>query len=213
MFSFFKNFFSDSNGVSKSVVTHELTIGSLKQHFLDKNSIGFKEKSELIQSIFVKKDKNKRNIFILDDVCEIVEILKNDFEDHLKKINRLDDFNIFALCTKTVGFDMLSIIVCYPEITVDVILTDIVFGGNEKLNGKKIIVDGVDVVIAAKQANNSLNFVLFTGNVLTQKNENNYDFSKKFNDFFGESISKYAYIKDTDIIFDGEIFDKLISGL
>lgn len=202
---------------SKPNITTEInrTIGldDIRTHFNNNTPGEFIENAELINKIKSKIKPNRKNIFILDDICEIVQILEEDFKKYLEKVGRLDDFNLIPMCRKTVGFDVLSIAVNHPEISIDAIMSDIVFGGNEKINGKKIIIDGIDVVIMLKSLNDKLNYLLFTGNVFGENMETSHSFSKKFEKSMGEPIFDHVLIKDAQIIFEDSIFERIIDAL
>ena len=216
MFKLIKDMFSEKSStqvveIDKSSV---LDMEEIKNHFKTvTKDAGFVENTHLIESIKKKLHPNRKNIFILDDICEIVEILKDDFEKYLSNIGRVDEFNVVSLCGKSVGFDMLSILANHSEVTVDAIMTDIIFGGNEKINGKKIIIDGVDIVIILKSVNDNLNYIMFTGNVFSENIENSYSFSKKFEQHIGESILDHVLIKDAQIVFDDSVFERIIKEL
>lgn len=216
MFKLIKGMFSDKTSVNDVGIeqSHTLHIEEIKKHFQNTSpDTGFVENSNLIESIKANLQPNRKNIFILDDICEIVEILKGDFETYLKKINRVDEFNLVSMCGRSVGFDMLSIIANHSDVKVDAIMTDIIFGGNEKINGKKIIVDGVDIVIILKAINHNLNYIMFTGNVFSENVENSHTFSQKFEKSMGETITDHILIKDAQIVFEDSIFERIIETL
>jgi hypothetical protein len=197
-----------------------LTIEEIRDHFETvghgKNKIGFEENTDLIKDIRNNIVEGRKNIFILDDVCDIVGILRDELTNSLRIANKLDKVNIHSLCNRSVGFDMLSILANHKDISVEYLITDITFGGNEKINGKKIIVDGIDVLIIAKNTLTIDEYVIFTGNILSESNVNSYNFAKKFEKYLGESILDHAIIKDSAINMDvsvDNLFGNIIKGL
>lgn len=213
MFEIFKKIFSEKVPISNDDQCGIVRLEDFRTHFENNSKNEFSENKLLIENIKSHLKPNRKNIFILDDICEIVEILKDDLEKYLTKINRNNEFNLISLCGKSVGFDMISIVANHPEITVDALMTDIIFGGNEKINGKKIIVDGVDIVIVLKSLNPTLNYIMFTGNIFNENLENSYSFSKKFEKCVGGSILDHVLIKDAHIVFEDSVFERIIGSL
>ncbi len=215
MIKWFKDLFKTKiKEIDKDNTINLLTLNDVKYHF--SNNIGFQENNKLIENIKSNIDVNKKNIFILDDVEEIVDILSNEFSNSLKKYNKIDEFNIIKLHTPLVGFDMVSILANHDDITVYGLITDITFGGNERLNGKKIILDGIDILILTKMKFDNLKFLIFTGNILSENNIKNYNFALKFEKYFNDNILKYTIIKDAAINFSCSntcIFDSLVEKL
>lgn len=194
-----------------------LDIDALKKHFntikTPINPDGFCENEKLIQEIINNIKPDRKNIFILDDVYDIVEILSEELTKKLETQGLSNEFNIIGMHTPQVGFDMLSILINHTEIKTDYILTDITFGGNEKINGKKIIVDGIDVLIIAKTINENLGYIIFTGNILSETNVKNYAFALKYEKFFNDTILNHAIIKDSVIDFNKNLNDVLFDKL
>lgn len=198
-----------------------LQLDEIRNHFknVEIQQDGFKEDPEVLSFIKAQIQPNKINVFILDDVCDIVEILKEELEKSLEKVGKINDVNIIALCEQHVGFDMLGILGNHDEIPIDALITDITFGGNDRINGKKIIVDGIDILIlsAMKFGKENLKYLIFTGNILSETNVKNYAFALKYEKYFKESILNHAIIKDSAINFDDantiNLFDSLVKEL
>lgn len=215
MFNWIKNLFTKSkieNIIDDNIVV--LTLEDIKNHF-ESTGIGFEMDKGKIENIRKRLDPNRKNIFILDDICEIVDILEKDLIEKLREKNKLDRVNIISLCTKNVGFDMLSILSEYDDISIDFLITDIIFGGNQKINGVNTIIDGIDIVIISKEKNADMKYVIFTGNVLTEANVRNYNFAKKFKKYMNDSILNHTIIKDSFLSFNKEqdIFNVMIDKI
>lgn len=216
MINWIKSFFTSSKPLdTKENDIALLTLNDIKLHFSNDNN-GFKENIELIQNIKNVIDVNKKNIFILDDIEDIVDILSSEFNSSLEKFNKVDKFNVIKMHTPLVGFNMISILAKHDDIPVYGLITDITFGGNERLNGRKIIIDGIDVLILTKMKFDNLKFLIFTGNILSENNVRNYNFALKFEKYFNANILEYMIIKDSAINFSGNskgIFDNLVEKL
>ncbi len=188
-----------------------LDFDQVKYHF---NSVRpddeYVEDTYLIDKIKNGIKPERKNIFILEDDCEIVKIVTTDFKNYLKSVGRENEYNIIPLCSKTVGFDMLSIIAKYPEIKIDGLIADIVFGGNEKINGKKIIIDAVDLVILMTTVNPNIKYALFTGTAFSENNENGSRIAMKYEKYFGTSIMSVTFMKDVNVIFDESMFMRVL---
>lgn len=204
------NFFTHKKRVEETI--HQLNISDIKSHFSSiRPDDEYVEDTFLIDKIKSILKPNRKNVFIIDDNCEIVKIVTSDFNNYLKTIDRVDDFNVIQMCKKTAGFDMLSIIAKYPEIRIDGLIADIILGGNEKINGKKIIVDAVDLVILLKSINPDVKYSLFTGTPFSAKNENGSRVATKFENFFEESILSVTFMKDANVVFDDAMFSRIVS--
>lgn len=206
MFNWFsKNVIEEKQEINLIVITLDEihTHFNILEHNSDQDFTGFKPDETFLDSLKDKIKPDRKNIFILDDVCDLVDILDEELTNELKNKKILDKFNIITMCTLSVGFDMLSVL-ALTDIKVDFLLTDITFGGNRIINGEHIVLDGIDTLILIKEKFPDCQFLIFTGNILTESNIKHYNFSKKFNYYMNESILKYIIHKDTALNFDQE---------
>ncbi len=183
----------------------------VEQHFQ-----GAPKNEKLINTINSTIDNDKLNIYILDDVERIAKIISAEIKVNLTKLNKIDNINIIPMFGKNVGFDFLNIIHNLEAPKIDILITDITFGGNNLFNGKKIILDGVDCVILATMKNPKLKYIFFTGNILSESNIRNFIFAKKFLDYFKDSILKHTILKEVDVTFsnnDNIILKNLIESI
>lgn len=214
---FFKNKKRDSVIKVEELNLSVLTLDEVNMHFnaCEHNDslhrTWFRADDKLLEDIKSKIIEGRKNIFILDDVCELTDILYDELIEQLTRRNIIDNCNVIPLCTLSVGFDMLSIL-ALTDIKVDFLLTDITFGGNRVINGKNTILDGVDTLIITKEKFPDCNYLIFTGNILSEVNIRHYNFSKKFERYMHESILPHVIHKDTVLNFEHDnniIFEKI----
>jgi len=172
----------------------------LKDHF-ENDKEGYKENKSLQEKLLKKLKPNSKTIFLIDDNCYITQMLEEELHKRLISLNKDDEFSVISICKPTVGFDFLTFLL-KNDIKPDYMIIDIEFGKIETINDKKIKIDGVDLAIESKILNPKLNYVLFTGNVITGETSKNYSFVEKFEKFFGDSISNHVVIKDTALNFE-----------
>lgn len=212
MFEFIKNIFKKESrkNTDTSVFHNFLTVEKINSHFdSDRPSDEFNEDTHLIENIRARLNPNRKNVFILDDQCDIVKIIEGDFKKYLIKINRDNEFNIITICKKTAGFDLLSI-VRHPDIKIDVLMSDIIFGGNEKINGEKMVVDGVDLAILTRSINPNSKHCLFTGMTFGDHSDYGVMLASKYEKYFGKSMDEVTFIKDANVVFDNSMFSMVL---
>jgi hypothetical protein len=193
MFSFFKN----KKNTQEPIKNYE--VGTIVSTDLSIQS------KWLIDNGWLKEnyDQNKKTILIMDDREEIISSVLDD----LKSLERsgdffITDYNILTVFTKMAGFDVLRIIDEAKEIEIHYALLDIILGGKKLVDDKRKMIDGVDVAINLYQRFNSIDILFFTGCILDNSNDPT-NFKNKFENFMGDSISKYMMPKD--IPFDEEM--------
>lgn len=185
----------------------------IKKH-LETNEKEYKPNFDKLNDIIEKIDAEKKTIFIIDDNCWIVDMLEQEFNKKLINEKYKEQFNIIPICESDVGFDTIALLI--QGVKIDYLLTDIEFGKIEQINGKRRKVDGIDVAIAANITNPDVEFMLFTGNVVTKETMVNYEYSSRFKDYFRKNILEYIMIKDTAFNFGYEnqnIFTKICKGI
>lgn len=215
MLEYFKKWFNKNTKPQKNNIKEFtfISLEDIKKHFANVCDDGFQENIELIEDVKRKIKPNRKNIFILDDVCEITDILECELSEYLELNNKLDKINLIPLCGSEAGFDMISIISNHPEITIDYIITDITFGSNRKINDKKTIIDGVDVLFLSKSVNPNIRFVVITGNILDKCNVEHYTFAKKFAQCLGEPILDHIVFKDNSFTDNIEKYEHILGDL
>lgn len=213
MISFLKKMFN-STEENETVNVEQikiLNLNDIKKHFESiaaGNDVGYKPNLDIIDEIKSKIIPNKKILFILDDEPNVVDIIVEDITYILEKYSIVDKFQIIPMVGKEVGFDFLAVL--NEDIHIDCLITDITFAGNNKINGENFIIDGIDVVILTKMKFNDIEYILFTGNALTENNHRTFNFVKKFQEYMIDNIFDKVIIKSKNIDFENE---KLIMDL
>jgi len=156
-----------------------------------------------LREISKEKDLSEiRFILIMDDHYGSLKLLENDLKELLK--NHKKNFYIFKLSTEYAPFYLLKFINIFKKYNIKFSLTvlDIIYGGIEIKNNKKIILDGID--IAQKLIEEDLyqgipNIVFYTGCDLNMNSEE-YEKINKLKENFN------IHISDKDIIDENRLF-------
>lgn len=148
-------------------------------------------------------DINKRNILIMDDRKEIISSMIDDLKSLDESIIfNLDYYNIISVATKMAGFHVLDILEKAPDIEIHYALLDIILGGKRVVDGKRRMVDGVDVALEIYKQHQNSEILFFTGCIIEDTNDPSH-FKNKFNKFTGEDIRDHIMTKD--ISFEEEL--------
>ncbi len=139
----------------------------------------------------------KKNLLIVDDKEGIISSVLNDLkvlnEEHI--IFDLDDYNIIALHTNMAGFNVLEVLTKAPGIEINYALLDIVLGGKKIVNGKRKMVDGVDVAIEIWKKFPTAEILFFSGCMIGY-DEIPLNFKTKFDTFTNDDMNDYILSKD-----------------
>jgi len=153
-------------------------------------------------------DPGKKTLLIMDDREAIISSILDDLysleeqesEFHLK------NFNILKLQSKMAGFNTMDILTNAPLIEINYALLDIILGGKKVIDGKRKMVDGVDVAISIWDKFEAAEILFFSGCIIDSGNKEIFNFKDKFEKYTGDSIENYILPKDSS--FEEEL-DKL----
>lgn len=145
----------------------------------------------------------RKTILIMDDREEIISSVLDDLvsldssDDFF-----LDDYNIIAVSSKMAGFYVLDILEKAPDIEINYALLDIILGGKKAIDGKRKMVDGVDIAIAIWEKFSSADILFFSGCII-ETTDDPSNFKNKFDTYSGDDMNNYLMPKDTT--FDQEL--------
>lgn len=160
------------------------------------HQIEWLEENEWLQTDFIK---GRRNILIMDDRDEIISSVIDDLRSlNATKDFSLDDYNIIAVSSKMAGFNVYEILEKAPDIEINYALLDIVLGGKKSVDGRRTMVDGVDVAIQIWEHFPSANILFFSGCII-EPSEDKSHFKSRFDSYTGEDLNDYIMPKDITI--------------
>jgi hypothetical protein len=147
--------------------------------------------------------KNSKNILVMDDKDDIISAVLDDLGS-LDKTNDffLYEYNIITTTTKMAGFDVLDILENAPDVKIDFALLDIILGGKKIVDGKRKMVDGVDVAIEIWEHFPNADILFFSGCII-EPSDDPTSFKNKFDDYTDDDLSNYMLPKD--IAFNEEL--------
>ena len=148
-------------------------------------------------------DINKKTILIMDDREEIISSVLDDLAA-LDNTNNffLEDYNILTVSSKMAGFSVLDILEKAPKIEINFALLDVILGGKKNIDGKRKMVDGVDVAIAIWEKFPNADILFFSGCII-ETNDDPFSFKNKFDKYTDDDMNNYLMPKD--ITFEQEL--------
>ena len=148
-------------------------------------------------------DTNKKTILIMDDREEIISSVLDDLAA-LDNTNNffLEDYNILTVSSKMAGFSVLDILEKAPKIEINFALLDVILGGKKNIDGKRKMVDGVDVAIAIWEKFPNADILFFSGCII-ETNDDPFSFKNKFDKYTDDDMNNYLMPKD--ITFEQEL--------
>lgn len=148
-------------------------------------------------------DPNKKTILIMDDREEIISSVLDDLAA-LDNTNNffLEDYNILTVSSKMAGFSVLDILEKAPKIEINFALLDVILGGKKNIDGKRKMVDGVDVAIAIWEKFPNADILFFSGCII-ETNDDPFSFKNKFDKYTDDDMNNYLMPKD--ITFEQEL--------
>ena len=148
-------------------------------------------------------DTNKKTILIMDDREEIISSVLDDLAA-LDNTNNffLEDYNILTVSSKMAGFSVLDILEKAPKIEINFALLDVILGGKKNIDGKRKMVDGVDVAIAIWEKFPNADILFFSGCII-ETNDDTFSFKNKFDKYTDDDMNNYLMPKD--ITFEQEL--------
>lgn len=141
-------------------------------------------------------DINKKTILIMDDREEIISSVLDDLAA-LDNTNNffLEDYNILTVSSKMAGFSVLDILEKAPKIEINFALLDVILGGKKNIDGKRKMVDGVDVAIAIWEKFPNADILFFSGCII-ETNDDPFSFKNKFDKYTDDDMNNYLMPKD-----------------
>lgn len=141
-------------------------------------------------------DTNKKTILIMDDREEIISSVLDDLAA-LDNTNNffLEDYNILTVSSKMAGFSVLDILEKAPKIEINFALLDVILGGKKNIDGKRKMVDGVDVAIAIWEKFPNADILFFSGCII-ETNDDPFSFKNKFDKYTDDDMNNYLMPKD-----------------
>ena len=148
-------------------------------------------------------DTNKKTILIMDDREEIISSVLDDLAA-LDNTNNffLEDYNILTVSSKMAGFSVLDILEKAPKIEINFALLDVILGGKKNIDGKRKMVDGVDVALAIWEKFPNADILFFSGCII-ETNDDTFSFKNKFDKYTDDDMNNYLMPKD--ITFEQEL--------
>lgn len=148
-------------------------------------------------------DTNKKTILIMDDREEIISSVLDDLAA-LDNTNNffLEDYNILTVSSKMAGFSVLDILEKAPKIEINFALLDVILGGKKNIDGKRKMVDGVDVALAIWEKFPNADILFFSGCII-ETNDDTFSFKNKFDKYTDDDMNNYLIPKD--ITFEQEL--------
>ena len=148
-------------------------------------------------------DTNKKTILIMDDREEIISSVLDDLAA-LDNTNNfyLEDYNILTVSSKMAGFSVLDILEKAPKIEINFALLDVILGGKKNIDGKRKMVDGVDVARAIWEKFPNADILFFSGCII-ETNDDPFSFKNKFDKYTDDDMNNYLMPKD--ITFEQEL--------
>lgn len=148
-------------------------------------------------------DINKKTILIMDDREEIISSVLDDLAA-LDNTNNffLEDYNILTVSSKMAGFSVLDILEKAPKIEINFALLDVILGGKKNIDGKRKMVDGVDVALAIWEKFPNADILFFSGCII-ETNDDPFSFKNKFDKYTDDDMNNYLMPKD--ITFEQEL--------
>ena len=141
-------------------------------------------------------DTNKKTILIMDDHEEIISSVLDDLAA-LDNTNNffLEDYNILTVSSKMAGFSVLDILEKAPKIEINFALLDVILGGKKNIDGKRKMVDGVDVALAIWEKFPNADILFFSGCII-ETNDDPFSFKNKFDKYTDDDMNNYLMPKD-----------------
>lgn len=142
-------------------------------------------------------DINKKNILIMDDKDEIISSVIDDlYTLESNSTFYLDDYNILTISSKMAGFHVFDILEKASKIEIDYALLDIILGGKKVINGKRVMIDGIDVAIQIWNHFPQSEILFFSGCIIDQSIK---ETKIKFDAFTGDDLNNFMLPKGIGI--------------
>ncbi len=189
----FSMFFGKKNNIVEPTTTLKITL-----KINNNNNMTIDEQIEWIknENWCNDYDTNKKTILIMDDREEIISSVLDDLAA-LDNTNNffLEDYNILTVSSKMAGFSVLDILEKAPKIEINFALLDVILGGKKNIDGKRKMVDGVDVALAIWEKFPNADILFFSGCII-ETNDDPFSFKNKFDKYTDDDMNNYLIPKD-----------------
>ena len=151
-------------------------------------------------------DTTKPTILILDDQESVITL----FNKLIRRMKLKDKFNIITLTGDDVVIKVFKLLNTQQEISIDILITDITFGGSVKVGEQIVNYDGVELTGILKEIFPNLLYRFLTGhNVAEISTPWIYNEYKAYSD---DEILDHVSIKDKPITNNRELILKTVKG-
>jgi len=166
-----------------------------------------KEYLDTIEGLDIDYDPSKPTIVIADDFSSIISL----FKKLMKRAKLIDKFNIIYLEGTLAPVILLKTLLKYPEIKIDIIITDITFGlmGIDKDKHKKFI-DGIFITKILKEYNDDMVYLFVTGHIINKSSTHEY--YDEYKEFSNDELLDHVVYKDTPISTNLSLIENLFKG-
>jgi len=154
-------------------------------------------------------DYNKPTMLFVDDSPATVTLFKR----LVKRIHLEDNFNVLYSTGNDAGLRVIKTIYCEETslFKIDVILTDITFGGSIPINGVLRSMDGVELVGVLLKVYPDMIYKFITGHVVS--NDLNMPIINEFKKYNKDKeLSDYVTYKDRAISTDKDLVYDMLRG-
>ena len=160
-------------------------------------------------------DLSKKTLLIMDDREAITASVMDDlYSLEARNINfNLSDYNIVNVYSKMAGFHVIDILENAPLIEIHFAILDIILGGKKIVDGKRKMIDGVDVAIEIWKKFDSTEILFFSGCIIDSDTKDIFNFKNKFKEFTGDSIEDYILSKDSSFDFELKKLSEFFLGI
>jgi len=141
-------------------------------------------------------DKNKKNIFIMDDFDGMGSLIKDEIKQ-VNCINIHEHFNIILDTGTFAGFSLRNLLNTEKDLKIDLAFLDITLGGI--VDGEEL--DGIDIAILLKNRNKNCLIKFVTGHTLNKHNPEIFKFIQKFEETFKVKMDE---IEEKEYLINGE---------
>jgi len=139
--------------------------------------------------------ESKKTLMIIDDVAGMIETVDELLEEIAEEygIDAEEKYNIIRITSDMAGIIAICMIQ-KKNIKVDILITDILFGGIiEDNEGVMRAIDGIDVAAYMKSKNKDLRYLFYTGCEVSADKYLKY--SSKYTEYFGNDITDFSVKK------------------
>lgn len=154
----------------------------------------------------IEYDPNKPTMLILDDQESVITL----FRKLLRKMKLLDKFNIIMLSGEDVAIKILKLLNLRQDVDIDIIITDITYGGSVKIGDKIVDYDGVELVGILKELFPKLLYRFLTGHNVTEVSTP--WIYEKYSKYADDDVLEHTSIKDKPITSNKDLILKTVKG-